>query len=103
MTFDQLRREIHFKAVQNFTAQDYQIMGHQVFKTDFKSRDDAPEYLLWNHRRNHVWLVRNPANGWLFPIALSSDGQVKRAHFSGYCIFSDDDGILQPMELNRRR
>ena len=101
MTFDQLRREIQFKAVRNFTAQDYQIMGHQVYKADSMPHAQAPEYLLWNHRKNSIWLIRNPANGWLVPIKLTPDFQVQPTSFSGYRIFSDDEGQLQPMELNK--
>lgn len=100
MKFNELRREIQFKAVRNFTPQDYQIMGHQVFKADSIPHAQAPEYLLWNHRKNNVWLIRNPANGWLFPVR-STNGGVQPTSFNGYRMFSDDDGKLEPMQLNK--
>jgi len=101
MKFNQLRREIQFKAIRNFTPQDYQIMGHQVFKADSIPHAQAPEYLLWNYRKNNVWLIRNPTTGWLFPVAYSVDHDRIPTSFSGYRMFSDDDGQLEPMELNK--
>jgi len=101
MKFNQLRREIKFKASDNFTPLDYQIMGHQVYKADSKPHPQAPEYLLWNHRQNRVWLIRHPVNGWLFPITYSPEQGVQPTTFSGYRMFSDDEGQLEPMELNK--